>query len=246
MGPVSNYTSTINLINPHGFPLRLEIGVTGYTLDDLTSTGRLLIRGPGSNRDPFLDSEAYTAIDTINNRYVVTVPADDPLYSLILEGKPYTWSFTADTDSFRVQGDFKSSYDTGHAPGEPHAALVSVGPIGIEIYFPAGPRGDVGPQGPAGPWSAEVRHATESGAITAADQTVIITASGGTIALTLPTPSSLYTDGEGPTYTITFIRPADDTGDVTLSGTGPDLPDDLYPGEAGQIQSDGLKLYIIW
>lgn len=135
---VSNYTATVNLINPHGFPLRLEIPVVGYTLDAGTSTGRLLIRGPGQVRTAVVDSEGYTTIDVFNNQYVVNVPADAVDYAQIIEGKPYTWSFDADATLFRLQGDFKSSYDTGQSAGDPHAVAVTVGSLQVQVSFPPG------------------------------------------------------------------------------------------------------------
>lgn len=244
--PVNNYTKTVNLVTPHGFPLRLEIVIDGYDLDDITSTGRLLIRGPGQNRGVVVDSESYTTIDALNNKYIIDVPPDAVDYSAISEGTPYTWSFDGDGDVFRLQGDFLSVRDTGQTGGTPNEITVNIGQLSIEVSFPAGPQGDKGDRGPAGPWSAEVRAVTTSGQLLADDQTVIIRAGGGTISIAAPSPADPDFFSNGTSKTINFIRPADDTGTVQLTGTGPGLPDSLEPDEAGYMQSDGTNIHIFW
>lgn len=244
--PVNNYAQTVNLVTPYGFPLRLEIVIDGYILDELTSTGRLLIRGPGQNRDLILDSVSYTTIDALNNKYVIEVPPDAVDYAAVSEGTPYTWSFDGDGDVFRLQGDFLSTRDTGQTGGAPDEVTVSIGPLTIDVSFPAGPQGDKGDRGPAGPWSAEVREVTTSGQLLASDQTVIIRAGGGALSISAPSPSDPDFFSSGTSKTITFIRPADDTGTVELTGTGPNFPDSLEPDEAGYMQSDGTNIYIFW
>lgn len=133
MDTICNNTATINLFVPYQFPLRLSISVTGYALVDGVSRGRLLIRGPGNKRDAVLDTATYTTIDTINNRYIVEVPLTDEDYGAIEEGKPYSWSFTADETVFRLQGSFKLLYDTGDVPGEYGNINVAVTDCNIDV-----------------------------------------------------------------------------------------------------------------
>lgn len=134
---VNNYTSTVNLMVPYGFPLRLEIAVTGYTLSSLSS-GRLLIRGPGRSRSDIVNTIAYTIIDLTENKYIVNVPVSAPGYSSVLEGRPYTWSFDGDVDVFRLQGDFRALYDTGQSPGKPDIVDVAIGSLSIDVSFMQG------------------------------------------------------------------------------------------------------------
>lgn len=171
---ISNYTFQLDIIVPYGFPIRLEIPVTGYTLVDGVSSGRLLVRGPGTGRATQIDTTAKTIIDTVNNKYIVNIEPTDSEYFVLAEGKIYSWSFTADGDLFRVQGDLSLAKDTGHSPMPSVSSSVHLGELTVEVIFQAGiitgavtsvfeRTGDIAPE--AGDYSPEQVGADPTGTV---------------------------------------------------------------------------------
>jgi len=244
-------------------PLFHVVPTVGYDL--VSTTPRLIIRNNlGETKFDELGSAAGISVETIElqedldfgDGKILEAGEEVQAYKiqpdLSLAGLPdpdnkikkeYRYGFFAG-DDWGVQGTWTVYPDAGTVPGSrgDHIHAVSVGPLQIAVAVGGLP----GPVGPPGSAEVGIRIISVSGSILSTDQSVIIIAGGADITLALPDPGDIYDTVTNKTKNITFFRPADDTGTVTLTGTAANLPDSLYPDEGGVIQSYGTALAVRW
>lgn len=227
---------------PHGLPPRLRFEFfaadTGLPLDMTGRTAELEIYENSMVSLFATDSGTGGAIAISGNAVDVVISAEfEDYYDNIKEWpqKQYRWRMDID-DDFRLQGVWRSLIRAGRVTDTPDTARVEVSEVIVQVQVAS-----VTPSRPAD----LIRIMNASGDITLLDNTVLIRAGAGAVAAAMPAPASAF--GAGAGLLIVVVRAADDdpAGSVEITGTGPELPEVLYPGESLWLQSDGSSWHVI-
>lgn len=237
-----NRTATINLDTPHGFDPRLRFefvdATTGLPLDLTGRTAVLEIYENNMVSAFATDSGVGGAITISGNAVDVVITEEfEDYHDNIKEWPPKQYRYRLDIDEdVRLQGTWRSLIRAGAVADQQDEFRVFVGAVSVQVAVAS-----VSPGRPAD----AVRVMTASGPITLLDNTVLIRADAGAVSAALPEPASAF--GGGASVPVVLLRPADDNpaGSVEITGTGPELPEVLYPGESLWLQSDGSSWHVI-
>lgn len=237
-----NRAATINLDTPHGFEPRLRFefvdSTTGLPLD---LTGRTISFEIYENNMTSVfaaDNGIGGAISISGNAVDIVITEEfEDYHDNIKEWPPKQYRYRLDIDEdIRLQGAWRSLIRAGAVMDQQDEFSVEVGAVSVQVAVAS-----IQP----GRQADAVRIMVASGPITVLDDTVIIRAGVGAISAALPDPSAAF--GGGASVPVLLLRPADDnqTGSVEITGTGPELPEVLYPGESLWLQSDGSAWHVI-
>ena len=156
-----------------------------------------------------------------------------------VQPRQYRYGITIN-NGWSIKGYWTVWPDSGPARCNQSVIGVCCGPQQVAIAF-GGIPGQPGIPGEG--YSASYRKIISSAVILPTDSTVEIVAGGSDISVALPDPAALFSDSttkQGRVY-----RGRNDTGLVTITGSGVDLFDGvLYPGESFTYESNGTVLII--